>query len=99
MNKADYFTKHHPATHHQAIRSAYLYNKTDRSKNYFDCLQDKEDEITVPGEGVLEDQYPAGSQHTLEHRARGNGSVIQSHQPLSRYKQKHATHPVTSQIN
>jgi hypothetical protein len=58
MNKADYFTKHHPATHHQAIRSAYLYNKTDRSKNYFDCLQDEEDEITVPGEGVLEDQYP-----------------------------------------
>lgn len=24
LNKADYFTKHHPGSHHQAIRSTYL---------------------------------------------------------------------------
>jgi hypothetical protein len=41
-NRADYFTKHHPTLHHQAIRSSYLHSPTDRSKNYFECLQDTE---------------------------------------------------------
>jgi hypothetical protein len=40
LNKADYFTKHHPASHHQQIRSAYLHNPKDRAKNYFEVLQD-----------------------------------------------------------
>jgi hypothetical protein len=40
LNKANYFTKHHPASHHQAIRSSYLHSPLDRSKNYFVCLQD-----------------------------------------------------------
>jgi hypothetical protein len=40
LNKADYFTKHHPASHHQQIRSSYLYSPDDPSRNYFDCLQD-----------------------------------------------------------
>jgi hypothetical protein len=31
-NRTDYFTKHHPAAHHQDIRSSYLYEPTDRSK-------------------------------------------------------------------
>jgi hypothetical protein len=54
LNKANYFTKHHPASHHQAIRSAFLHTATDPSKNYFDCLQDKEPlPSTDSGEGVL----------------------------------------------
>jgi hypothetical protein len=40
QNKADYFTKHHPITHHRAIRSTYLYAATNPSKNYFECLAD-----------------------------------------------------------
>jgi hypothetical protein len=41
MNKADYFTKHHPAKHHQLVWSMYLFNPADRaSPNYFDCLRD-----------------------------------------------------------
>jgi hypothetical protein len=40
LNRADYFTKHHPASHHQQIRSSYLYSPDDPSRNYFDCLQD-----------------------------------------------------------
>jgi hypothetical protein len=43
LNKADYFTNHHPASHHQAIRSSYLHSPLDRSKNYFVCLQDSDD--------------------------------------------------------
>jgi hypothetical protein len=42
-NRADYFTKHHSTAHHQAIRSAYLY-EPNGSPNYFDCLQDEEDD-------------------------------------------------------
>jgi hypothetical protein len=63
LNKADYFTKHHPPSHHQAIRSSYLHDAKDRSKNYFECLQDAEDTPDAPrtvhfpdsdsGEGVL----------------------------------------------
>ena len=37
LNKADYFTKHHPAKHHQAMRSTYLH-QPGTTKNYFDCL-------------------------------------------------------------
>jgi hypothetical protein len=43
LNKADYFTKHHPASHHQQIRSAYLHSPTDPTKNYFECLTDAND--------------------------------------------------------
>jgi hypothetical protein len=45
IDKADYFTKHHPASHHRDIRSVYLHSPTDPAKNYFDCLQDAEPDI------------------------------------------------------
>jgi hypothetical protein len=42
-NRADYFTsKHHPALHHQAIRSSYLHMPKASNKNYFECLQEKD---------------------------------------------------------
>jgi hypothetical protein len=59
------FTKHHPASHHEAIRSTYLYSPTKRNRNFFEALQDTDDidpgvpsaaSATVPlsaGEGVL----------------------------------------------
>jgi hypothetical protein len=58
LNKADYFTKHHPAKHHQQIRSVYIHNPADASKNYFEILQDCENNENIPprpvtGEGVL----------------------------------------------
>ena len=40
QNMADYFTKHHPPSHHEAIRSAYLYAKDNPTKNYFETLQE-----------------------------------------------------------
>ena len=66
-NRADYFSKHHPASHHKAIRSTYLYSPTNPSRNYFDCLADEDLSVppanlsaqsltipsSVPGEGVL----------------------------------------------
>jgi hypothetical protein len=44
LNRADYFTKHHPASHHQAIRSAYLHEPNSDTRNYFDCLYDDDEE-------------------------------------------------------
>ena len=65
LNKADYFTKHHPASHHQDIRSAYLYSPGARAKNYFDCLQDDSPEISTDiGEGVLSDRDPGTNDPT-----------------------------------
>ncbi|MFY8062379.1 MAG: hypothetical protein ACOVN2_01595, partial [Usitatibacteraceae bacterium] len=37
-NCADFFSKHHPASHHQAIRSTYLYSPTNPTRNYVECL-------------------------------------------------------------
>jgi hypothetical protein len=59
-NRADYFSKHHPASHHQAIRSTYLYSPTNPTRNDFDCLSDTDPppyaaaaSAVDPGEGVL----------------------------------------------
>ncbi|KAG7357593.1 hypothetical protein IV203_002281 [Nitzschia inconspicua] len=38
LNRADYFTKHHPAAHHRAIRFAYFHEPKSTSTNYFQCL-------------------------------------------------------------
>jgi hypothetical protein len=46
-NRADYFTKHHPASHHQDIRSSYLYEPTNHSKNSFECLQEQDSDMTI----------------------------------------------------
>jgi hypothetical protein len=43
QNKSDYFTKHHPASHHKAIRSSYLHSPSNPSKNYLECLEDAPD--------------------------------------------------------
>jgi hypothetical protein len=48
LNRADYFSKHHPASHHRDIRSAYLHTTDNNNKNYFECLQEKEGEETEP---------------------------------------------------
>ena len=52
-NKANYFTKHHPALHHQNIRSAYVQDDTTTSKNYFECLADPDpaDDPAKGGDG------------------------------------------------
>jgi hypothetical protein len=39
-NHADYFSKHHPAPHHGAIRSKFLYNPNNPRRNHFAILQD-----------------------------------------------------------
>ena len=46
LNKADYFTKHHPASHHQNIRSTYIHSSDNPTRNYFECLADEETEAT-----------------------------------------------------
>jgi hypothetical protein len=48
LNKADYFTKHHPTSHHRAIRSSYFHSPNDCSRNYFECLQDADDVEATP---------------------------------------------------
>jgi len=39
-NRADYFTKHHPASHHQAMRPTYLHIPAQNT-NYYACLARK----------------------------------------------------------
>ena len=75
LNKADYFTKHHPAKHHQQIRSSYLYSSDDRSANYFDCLQ--EESPSDSGEGVLKSKSPGGPSNStpIDHNPNGYKTV------------------------
>jgi hypothetical protein len=44
LNKADCFSKHHPATRHCELRSAHLHEPSSRNSNCFDCLRDDDDE-------------------------------------------------------
>jgi len=80
-NKADYFTKHHPAKHHQAIRSAYLHDPT-ATTNYFECLQciddDDDDDDDTSGEGVL---IPQPNPCIPMHSNNPNPSGVQGVQP------------------
>jgi len=44
QNKADYYTKHHPASHHRDMRSTYLHQcATQQASNYYACLADATD--------------------------------------------------------
>jgi hypothetical protein len=47
-NKADYFTKHFPGSHHKTIRPTYLYEKNTKD-NYYSCLASE----VVPQEGLV----------------------------------------------
>ena len=61
LNKADYFTKHHPPSHHQLMRPVYLYDKNNPDVDYFQLLEsqtrgsNKEHVTSEPAqcEGVL----------------------------------------------
>jgi hypothetical protein len=99
-NQADYISKHHPASYHQAIRSAYVSGKKDRAnKNYFQILQEEEDEEEtndIPpdrGEGVLKSGpctscVSGQSRHDpLSHRSTivaGTPRISKPSSPLSR---------------
>jgi len=48
-NRADYFSKHHPASHHQAVRPTYLFSPM-HAINFSACHTDP---VVSPGEGVL----------------------------------------------
>jgi len=49
-NRADYFSKHHPAKHHQAMQPSYLQQPTNQH-NYYAALMWQQK--IHPGEGVL----------------------------------------------
>ena len=60
LNKADYFTKHHAAKHHRAMRSTYLH-VPGTTKNYFECLSDDDDDTsTVPTDTYTTNDSTAG---------------------------------------
>jgi len=69
-NRADYFTKHHPSSHHQAIRSAYLHDPNPRNRNYFECLQDSDDQLENPT------VQPRPATNCLTNAAAGEGVLI-----------------------
>ena len=43
LSRADYFTKHHPASHHQKVRPFYLHTNESHNDNYFKCLADDDE--------------------------------------------------------
>jgi hypothetical protein len=40
LNHADYFSKHHPTSHHRSVRSTFLYDPKNPIRNHFAILQD-----------------------------------------------------------
>jgi hypothetical protein len=52
QNLADYFTKHHPASHHKASRPTYLTSSSDpQYKKLFLTSPDIKSTVTVPTKG------------------------------------------------
>ena len=49
VNKANYFTKHHPSSHHQQVQSTYLH---EPHSNYYACLSNADDD----NEGATDDE-------------------------------------------
>jgi hypothetical protein len=49
LNRANYFTKHHPTRHHQEMRPKVLHevNTTGRTDNYYEPLDDEETDNDV----------------------------------------------------
>jgi len=60
-NKADYYSKHHPASHHTAIRSTYLYSPINATRNYFECLADQEPDSSQPSTSAVQFTLPNDS--------------------------------------
>jgi hypothetical protein len=44
-NLADYFTKHHPTSHHVTIRSMYLHHSASPARNHFQLLAEDKEEV------------------------------------------------------
>ena len=78
LNRADYFTKHHPASHHMLMRPHYLHcpPSLPSPPNYYACLASDADIISTPapvllpesvGEGVLISAYDAPYMRRTNH--------------------------------
>jgi len=78
FNRADYFAKHHPATHHRDTRSSYLH-EPNNSTNYFDLLHSDENESNA--KRVRWDLKPKPSHsNPLTPSLRGEGVLKSSHE-------------------
>jgi len=62
-NCPDYFTKHHPAMHHQAVHASYLHIPSQHT-NYYACLTD--DLVPRTSEGVLIGPMAVHTQQLLQ---------------------------------
>jgi hypothetical protein len=99
LNRADYFTKHHPASHHQQIRSSYLHSKDDRSTNYFDCLRDDQKSDSVKKHEIdrlknhANDRWNSG-EGVLKYRSPGSHSNpdLNDHDPNANPNNSLTTH-------
>jgi len=89
-NQADYFSKHHPASHHQAVCPTYLHSPPSSATNYYACLVDH------PGEGVLIPQVPQPGPITIVATSDLPHRPGQSHQCHSCVSQSHQCHSCVS---
>ena len=72
MNRADYFSKHHPASHHQAIRSTYS-SPSNPTRNYFKCLADTAPPPAPP--------VPSAKSLTISYDSPGEGVILSPGDP------------------
>jgi hypothetical protein len=87
-NRADYYTKHHPAKHHQAVRFEAVHEPRSKPNYYAALSLDQDDDIASPlpsslktpirGEGVL---IAGARQPGRLTRRTSNPAMIASHRP------------------
>ena len=74
LSRADYFTKHHPASHHQTVRPFYLHTDASHNDNYYQCLlDDTTDDAPMPPSIAATNNFESDS-HAVT--AAGEGVLI-----------------------
>jgi hypothetical protein len=74
LNKADYFSKHHPTARHRELRSTYLHEPSSRNSNYFDCLRDDDDDDTNDDAITTSDDSASETLHAQPKASRSNAA-------------------------
>jgi hypothetical protein len=74
LNKADCFSKHHPAARHRELRSACLHEPSSRNSNCFDCLRDDDDDDADHDAVAISDDSASNALHAQPKASRSNAA-------------------------
>jgi hypothetical protein len=84
LNKADHFSKHHPAARHRELCSAHLHESPSRNSNCFGCLRDDDDDdecdaVATPDDSASDALHAQPKASRSNAAPTGEGALIPPH--------------------